>query len=128
MYCPSCGKEIPAHSAFCLHCGQSVSNPSPGSKAGLGVIRLRRASRYAYSAVAFDVYIDGHPAGEIHSGQTQELQMMPGTHTIFLRFESVSGKTDSNVLTVTMGPDQMLSVLCKFKGGWFSSAIELILE
>ena len=25
MYCPSCGKEIPDSSAFCLHCGKSIN-------------------------------------------------------------------------------------------------------
>lgn len=25
MYCPSCGKEIPTDSTFCLHCGSAVS-------------------------------------------------------------------------------------------------------
>src|SRR3989304_5502482 len=24
MYCPSCGKEIPDHSRYCLHCGESI--------------------------------------------------------------------------------------------------------
>lgn len=28
MYCPSCGKETPDGSAFCLHCGKSVSAPA----------------------------------------------------------------------------------------------------
>jgi protein associated with RNAse G/E len=27
MYCPSCGKEIPDASAFCLHCGKPLSLP-----------------------------------------------------------------------------------------------------
>ena len=31
MYCPTCGKEIPNHSKFCLHCGASVTNPSSSS-------------------------------------------------------------------------------------------------
>ena len=26
MYCPSCGKEIPDKSAFCLHCGKPTSS------------------------------------------------------------------------------------------------------
>jgi zinc ribbon protein len=28
MYCPSCGKQIPEKSQFCLHCGNSISMPS----------------------------------------------------------------------------------------------------
>lgn len=28
MYCPSCGKEIPDSSKFCLHCGSSVPTPA----------------------------------------------------------------------------------------------------
>jgi hypothetical protein len=30
MYCPSCGKEIPAGSSFCLHCGNRIAAPSSG--------------------------------------------------------------------------------------------------
>jgi hypothetical protein len=26
MYCPSCGKETPENSKFCLHCGQSITS------------------------------------------------------------------------------------------------------
>ncbi len=54
--------------------------------------------------------------------------MIPGTHTIFLRFEWAQSKITSNVLTVTLGPNQTLNVLSKYKPGWLSSAIELILE
>jgi hypothetical protein len=25
MYCRSCGKEVPSHSAFCLHCGSKIA-------------------------------------------------------------------------------------------------------
>jgi len=28
MYCPSCGKQTPDNSAFCLHCGTWISSPS----------------------------------------------------------------------------------------------------
>lgn len=45
MYCPSCSKEIPERSTFCLHCGNSVQAPAVEkrelSKAGwflIGVI------------------------------------------------------------------------------------------
>jgi hypothetical protein len=31
MYCPSCGKQIPDASAFCLHCGKSTNLPAPSS-------------------------------------------------------------------------------------------------
>ena len=27
MHCPSCGKEIPDQSTFCLHCGTSIATP-----------------------------------------------------------------------------------------------------
>lgn len=27
MYCPSCGKQIPDNSMFCLHCGTSIAVP-----------------------------------------------------------------------------------------------------
>jgi len=27
MYCPSCGKQTPDNSTFCLHCGTQISSP-----------------------------------------------------------------------------------------------------
>ena len=35
MFCPSCGKDIPDGSAFCLHCGKSLGSaerPTPSSR------------------------------------------------------------------------------------------------
>jgi hypothetical protein len=32
MYCPSCGKETPENSRFCLHCGQSITAPSTAAR------------------------------------------------------------------------------------------------
>lgn len=30
MYCPTCGKQTPDNSAFCLHCGSKIDNASVG--------------------------------------------------------------------------------------------------
>ncbi len=44
MYCPSCSKEIPDRSTFCLHCGKSVQAPQgekrQRSKAGWVLIGI----------------------------------------------------------------------------------------
>ncbi len=31
MFCPSCGKNVPESSSFCLHCGSSITNPKAAS-------------------------------------------------------------------------------------------------
>lgn len=43
MYCPSCGKETPPHSSYCLHCGRPILRPPspaalPPSGSGSGTI------------------------------------------------------------------------------------------
>ena len=44
LFCPSCGKEIPDGSSFCLHCGKSVATqaivPPRRSKSGRWVLYL----------------------------------------------------------------------------------------
>jgi hypothetical protein len=42
MFCPTCGKDIPDASTFCLHCGNKISAPTP-SKAHIE----KRASKAA---------------------------------------------------------------------------------
>jgi RNA polymerase subunit RPABC4/transcription elongation factor Spt4 len=32
MFCPSCGKQVPDSSRFCLHCGSSISAPVTNTK------------------------------------------------------------------------------------------------
>ncbi len=32
MYCPSCGKNIPDGSRFCLHCGSAIASSNPASE------------------------------------------------------------------------------------------------
>lgn len=31
MYCPSCGKNVPDNSKFCLYCGKNITIPEPSS-------------------------------------------------------------------------------------------------
>jgi hypothetical protein len=69
MFCPSCGKEIPDHSAFCLACGRSIatgkdsSTVEPGKKhfnaTGIIVIAL-------LVAIAVIVYVN-RPSGEVQT-------------------------------------------------------------
>jgi len=33
MYCPSCGKETPANSTFCIHCGKPISTSATQTQA-----------------------------------------------------------------------------------------------
>jgi hypothetical protein len=42
MFCPSCGKELPDGSAFCLHCGKPTAAPTQAAqkKAGHPILRI----------------------------------------------------------------------------------------
>jgi len=56
MICPSCGKETPDNSAFCLHCGVKISSPNvaPAQAASKeGRIQTNKRSPIYYGASGF---------------------------------------------------------------------------
>lgn len=52
-----------------------------------GVITISRDEGYADSLRAYDIVLDGRVAGHIWQGQTVELDISPGNHTLFLKID-----------------------------------------
>ncbi len=75
MYCRSCGKEVPLHSAFCLHCGskiaiqQAVSLPTKADSKMRKILALS-----ALGVICFVALIYGLSSG---TGQRQSEVPLP---------------------------------------------------
>jgi hypothetical protein len=53
----------------------------------MGMIKLQRTKDYANSLRDYIIYIDGVKAGVIANGQTKELPLEPGRHTLYCKID-----------------------------------------
>jgi zinc-ribbon domain len=88
MYCRSCGKEVPLHSAFCLHCGSKVAiqhaTPLP-TKPGLKMRKILALS--ALGVMCFVALIYGLSG---NTGQRQSETSLPVSNPAATPSESPS--------------------------------------
>mgnify|MGYP000171924701 CR=1 FL=1 len=87
MFCVKCGQQLPDDAIFCSRCGnkvsissEEVSDPTPQTY----TLTLDRASQVYAINPPIKVLIDNNIRTSVDNGKTEQLQVIPGHHTVVL--------------------------------------------
>jgi hypothetical protein len=114
--CKECGNSVSDKAEACPHCGVH----SPG--AAVGRLQLLRTSSLTAKNHVVKVDVDDAPQGELREGQTLNLGLPAGQHTV-----KVTGGGLSRSLKVTIRPDATLKFTVCFSN-WGILGGGLLLE
>ena len=81
MFCNNCGKELTETTAFCPHCGSSLSDNSMK----VGTITFFREKAGTAKLVPAKIKIDGQLRGELKQNSSCSALLPMGTHSVEIR-------------------------------------------
>jgi hypothetical protein len=116
--CRECGREVSGSAPTCPNCGVTA----PGGQARLEISRVKRLQG---ALIPLSVWVDSNHVGNLGSGKSLTLSVLPGIHRIECQLQQPPAKGAAQEVEVPAGGHLVVTVATSRMTGTPSFALEL---